>query len=339
MRTNRLVAVAALAAFCAVPPALAQRPALGPSELGSPPEAFARFSTDYRALVAAAMPRVSASEIARRLKRIQVQTGAESPLGVRGASDWLALFGVDSRGAQPATELVDLASASYLADPEAGRFYMTLRLPAVAPVPREEFAKTIPAIRRAHDVLADKIGIPREEIFFVDFRETLAQSTPEPQSRETETEIESAGATTTLLRAVDGLLVDGSFARFTSMDARTFEMVDVRWPRMRLVPEVERKAVLHPAQHLEAVVRRIAATEQQKAVNVIMAVVLRPVPAGHGVYFVPSLRVGVLPRSEPGRDGVRTDAGERFYLDLIEGMEGLGDRDERELAPENLDRR
>jgi hypothetical protein len=335
----RSLIVCAVIAAAAAFPSHAQR-AGAPSDLGSPPEAAGMFSTDYRALVSAALPRVSPAELARLVKQVQREADGGIALAVGDVNSWTSLFGLrdDSQSLERTTELVDAGNASYLADPQAGRFYVTLRHADEAPVPREQFAKTIPDIRRAHQALAGRIGIPAGEIFFVDFRETLAQSTPQSRTGEPDLPIESAGATTTLLRAVGGLMVDGSHARMSSLDAARFEMVDVRWPAMRLVPEVERKGLVYPGQLMDRIAGRIAATAGGRPVNVLMAVVLRPIAAGHGFYFVPSLRVGVAPKSEPMRDGFRTEAGERFYIDLIEGMEAFGDRDEREAAPENQER-
>jgi hypothetical protein len=342
MKAHALFVIAVLAAGCASQTATVPRADAPRADLGTPREAVATYSTDYRALVAAALPRITDAELRSLLSQAMKEAAAEKPLAVRDIGGWAGLFGlsVDPAKAGRPGELIDAGNASYLADAEAGQFYMTVRRPEVKPVPRPEFAQRIPAIRRAHEALADRIGIPRREIFFVDFRETLAQSTPRAQLPGTvESPIESVGATTTLLRAVGGLLVDGSAVRITGVDADRLEMVDVRWPQIRLAPDVLMKDVLSPARHADRVVRRLTANEQGKPVNVLMAVVLRPVRANHRVYFVPSLRVGILPKSEARRDGYRTDAGQELYFDLIAGAEELGDRDAREPVPENLERK
>lgn len=339
MKPIQLIVMAMLVGGCAVRPPM--KPTSPPSDLGSPPEVLAEFSTDYRVLVAAALPRVTADELRRRLNRVRTEAAETKPLAIRDAAAWAGLFErkVDPLLLEHATELVDTDDASYLVDPEIGRFYVSIRYPDLAPVPRQKFEQLIPDIRRAHEVLAEeKIGISRHEIFFVDFRETLVQSTPRPGlAGAREGPIECAGATTTLLRAVGGILVDGSFARISSVDARRVEMADVRWPPLRMAPEVEDRTVVAPARLADRVVERISSTAQGKPVNVLMAVVLRPMRADHRIYFVPSLRVGISPKSEPGKDGYQTEAGEEVYFDLVAGMEELADRDERE-PKENLER-
>jgi hypothetical protein len=340
MRLHALIALALVAGGCAGQQAI---PPPGPprADLGTPPEALSAFSTDYRALVAAAMPRISEGELRSLLGRAVKEAAEDKPLAVRDVREWAALFGltVDPAGAGRPGELIDAGNASYLVDTEADQFYMTVRRPGTTPVTRSEFAGRISAMRRAHEALADRIGIPRRQIFFVDFREILAQSTPRPQlAGARESAVETVAATTTLLRAVAGMLIDGSAVRMTSVDADRLEMVDVRWPSLRLAPEVALKDVVSPARLADRVVSRLTTNEGGKPVNVLMAVVLRPLRANHRIYFIPSLRVGVLPKSEARRDGYRTDAGAQFYLDLIAGMEDLADREEREPVPESLER-
>jgi hypothetical protein len=344
MRTHRTVVVVALAALgaLAAPSSQAQTPTAPPSDLGSPAGAFAAFSTDYKSLVAKALPPVTTAELARRLRETAAEAAAEKPIALRDLRSWAALFDlkIDPAKQERGAEMIDSENASYLVDPGAGRFYIAIRHAATAPFPRQDFQKLLPEIRRAHESLAAKIGIPARQIIFTDFRETLAQSTPQPKLRDArETAIESVGATTTQLRAVGGLLVDGSYVRIASIDARRFEMVDVRWPQIRLAPEVDEKSVLAPTLLADRITERVAATAGGKPVSVVMAVVLRPIHAAPRIYYVPSLRVGIQPKSERLRDGYRTDAGEQVYFDLVAGMEGLADRDERDLVPESLERK
>jgi hypothetical protein len=260
---------------------------------------------------------------------------------VRDAATWTALFGLDAKaraGDRPG-ELVDLDAGSFLADAEAGRFLVSLSHPDAKPMPRRDFARRLPEIRRAHEALADRIGLAQGEILHVDFREILAQSTPAPGlAGARESEIESFGATTTLLRSAGGLLVDGSWASLTSLDERRIDRVEVRWPPIRLLPEVATGKLLAPADLADRIVRRIDSAARGREVNVLMAVVLRPVAAGARTYFVPSLRVGVAPRAVKAGDGYSTEAGEEFYLDLVAGLEELPERDGRDLVPQNLER-
>jgi len=311
------------------------------SDLGSPREAATVYSSDYRALVAGALPKVGADALGRRLTAVRAEAERARGLSARDAASWTALVGLDAgprKGDRPG-ELVELDAGAYLVDAEAGRFLASLAHPDAKPVPRRELARQLPEIRRAHEALAERIGLPKTEIFHADFREILAQSTPAPGlAGARESEIESFGATTTLLRASGGLLVDGSYATLTSLDARRLDRVEVRWPAIRLLPEVDGGKLLAPADLADRLMRRIESAARGREVNVLMAVVLRPVAAGARTYFVPSLRVGVTPKSVKQGDGYVTEAGEELYVDLVAGLEDLPERDDRELVPENLER-
>jgi hypothetical protein len=116
-------------------------------------------------------------------------------------------------------------------------------------------------------------------------------------------------------------------------------MVDVRWPQLRLAPEVDERSVLAPAVLADRITERVAAAGGGKPVSVVMAVVLRPIHDAPRATYVPTLRVGIKPQSEKQNNGYRTDAGEQLYFDLVAGFEGLADRDQRDLVPESLERK
>ena len=118
MQTRSLVVAATL---CAAWPALA---AAQSSNLGSPAESGRRFSADYKAVVTAALPTVTADELAERVKAAVVEDAAERPLAIADARSWGALFGVDAPAGAVGDELVDGENASYLVAPDAGRLYI-----------------------------------------------------------------------------------------------------------------------------------------------------------------------------------------------------------------------
>ena len=323
MQTRSLVVAATL---CAAWPELA---AAQSSNLGSPAESGRRFSADYKAVVTAALPTVTADELAERVKAAVVEDAAERPLAIADARSWGALFGVDAPAGAVGDELVDGENASYLVAPDAGRLYIALRGKPKT-YSREAYGRLLPQIRLAHAELAERIGLPSRQFFFTDFRETLAQSTPRQLGEIPDGPIESVGATSTFVRAVGGLLVDGSSFRVSSLDPDRIDMADVRWPRMVLAPEVDAARVFAPSQLTDRIVERIRASENGP-VSVRMAVVLRPVANGRGTAFVPALRVSVLPQPERLADGLHTEAGQQFYFNLVAGLPALEEGDGREV--------
>jgi len=335
---NRRIDIVALAIAMAALPARAQQPTA--SDLGSP-AAAAAASADYRSLVEASLPQVSASDLAARLQAA-AKEGREGLL-VRDVRAWAALFDLPLDRLSPeqakaaGNEILDLERGSLRVKPEEGRFWVALRVGETKPYPRQEYTRLVPEIRRAHAALAERIGIPKAQVHFTDFRETLTQTTPRPGlPGARESAIESIGATTTLLRAVGGILVDASFVRIVSVDPQRVEMVDVRWPEIVFAPGIEFDKIQAPRALAARLVERVTEAAQKRPVQVLMAVVLRPLRAPYRTWFVPSLRVGVVPKSERLADGYRTDAGEVLYVDLVPGFE---ERDRKEVAPESLERK
>jgi hypothetical protein len=158
-------------------------------------------------------------------------------------------------------------------------------------------------------------------VFFVDFRETLSQASANPNSvGAIDMPIMSEGATTLVLRGIAGLQVERSKFLASSLDADQLELVTLEWPHVRLSPHVWQTQVMEPRQAAPEIVAHLAKNAHDKPVNVRMAVVLRDVMEDGALTFVPALRVGVQPQSVATRDGVITEAGEVFYVDLVRGV-------------------
>jgi hypothetical protein len=299
------------------------------SPLGSPAGQLGRYSSDYAAVVRAATPRVSAAELAKLLEGARRAAAAEKPLAVTDLRQLERFFGLRERGKPDARGYLDVGEAVYRVDPEQQRFYLVRRWDETKPVPRSDFAPRLEEIRAAHRALAERLGIPSSEIFFADVREILSETDGNPGlGNSIQGEILAEGAVTTLLRAVGGIQVEGSYARFSSIDAQRIDHVDVRWPAVRIPERALAKGLRTPRETLDGIVRRVTEDSRGEAVNVRMAVVLRPVESGSGkgeLEFVPSLKVGVEPRSVKTRDGYRTDAGEIFYVDLLRGAPAIAE--------------
>ena len=129
----------------------------------------------------------------------------------------------------------------------------------------------------------------------------------------------SEGATTLALRAIAGLQVERSKFLASSLDAAQLEVVTLEWPSVKLSPHVWQTQVMEPRQVAQEIAAHVAKNAQGKPVNVRMAVVLRDVVEDGALTFVPTLRVGVQPQPVATHDGVITEAGEVFYVDLVRG--------------------
>ena len=287
------------------------------SPLGSSAQTVDRFTTNYAEAVRAALPKVNREMLTKLVENVRAAAAAEKPLAIANARDLQKLFSLRDRGQADSTDYVDAGEAVYKLAPD--RIYVAWRTTESKPVPRAAFRTEIPAIRAAHESLAAQIGIPRQQVLFVDFREILSQTDGHPVlERGVQGEIQSEGGTTTLLRAVGGVLVEGSYARMTSVDGKRLAAVDVRWPRLQL-SEAMRPGVRSPDELLEPIVRRVEQSAGQLPVNVRMAVVLRPTNKERPGDVVLSLKVGMTPKAVKTEQGFRTDAGEGLLRRPREG--------------------
>ena len=290
------------------------------SPLGSPSALVGRYTNNYEEAVRAALPEVDSSAIVKVMEAVRVASAAEKPLVIVTVRDLEKFFSFRERGLLNDSTYVDVGEAVYRFDNGAGRIYVAWRLGSVAPVARKQFAAEIPAIRSAHDALIERLGIPRQEVMFVDFREILSETDGHPVlEKGVKGEIQSEGATTTVLRAVAGVLVEGSYLRVSSVNGKRLASLDMRWPIVRLSEATFASGFRPPKDALEAIVKRVSASSGDLAVNVRMAVVLRPVDPARPTEFVPALKIGVQPRTVKTDQGYRTDAGEVFYSDLVRG--------------------
>lgn len=181
-----------------------------------------------------------------------------------------------------------------------------------------------------HLAIAEKIGIQKSDIFFVDFRETLSQSDADPRlGKIAPTPIESESATSTILRAVDGVMIDGSFLRMSSVDEKSHRAVDLRWPAVQLGKDA--LSELRPPKALaDSIIKRVDQSSKGASINVRMAVVLRAIDRAKPSEFVPMLRIAIKPKAIKTDTGFNTDAGEMFYMNLATGLPEFADADEVE---------
>lgn len=299
------------------------------SPLGSNAAVAGRYSTNYAEAVRAALPKANAAMLTKLLANVQKAAAAEKPLAIADPRQLEKTFGLRERGDADASGYLDVGEAAYKVDTQRQRFYLVRRYADVQPVSRKEFEPELKAIRTAHQELAERLGVPRQEVFFADFREILSETDGHPElEKGVKGEIQSAGAVTTMLRAVGGILVEGSYLRLSSIDAKRLELMDLRWPAVHLSDATLKKGLRSPVESLPSITKRIAAESKGQAVSVRMAIVLRPVAASataRVTKFVPSLKVGVVPQSVKTENGYRTDAGEIFYIDLVRGAPAFAD--------------
>jgi hypothetical protein len=300
------------------------------SPLGTPASEANVYSDSAATAVMRALPTISAEELSAMMKKMQVTLAAQKPLALQSTAELEKLFSIRSRGEEVIDDFTDSGDASYRFTKETGRARVLWRQAETKGIPRAQFAARLEPIRATHLAIAEKIGIQKSDIFFVDFRETLSQSDADPRlGRIASTPIESESATSTILRAVDGVLIDGSFLRMSSVDEKSHRAIDLRWPVVQFGKNAlsELRA---PKALADSIIKRVDQSNQGSAINVRMAVVMRAMDRAKQSEFVPMLRVAIKPKSIKTETGFNTDAGEMFYMNLATGLPEFADGDEVE---------
>lgn len=120
-------------------------------------------------------------------------------------------------------------------------------------------------------------------------------------------------------RAVEGIMVDGSYVKVLSKDARTNEGLVINWPRFQLHPELQKFDVKSKDEIVnEALVHLKRVANPKNESNIKMAVVFRPVMMGETKIFIPAMKIGLY--SRPVSDTLADEKGENgdlFYVDLM----------------------
>lgn len=300
------------------------------SPLGTPASEANVYSDSAAEAVKRALPAISAEELSAMMKKMQATLATQKPLALQSTAELEKLFSIRSRGEEVIDDFTNSNDASYRFSKETGRARVLWRQGETKGIPRAQFAARLEPIRATHLAIAGKIGIQKSDIFFVDFRETLSQSDADPRlGKVASTAIESESATSTILRAVDGVMIDGSFLRMSSMDEKNHRAVDLRWPSVTLGKNAlsELRA---PKALADSIIKRVEQSNKGSAINVRMAVVMRSVDRAKPGEFVPMLRIAIKPKAIKTDTGFNTDAGEMFYMNLASGLPEFADADDVE---------
>lgn len=318
MKTRYITSLLALAFAMAGSPAWAQAQTQD-NPLGTPAAAVGKFSENYAEAVRMALPPIDSAGLAKVMERVRAAAANSKPLAISNSAELEKLFRLRSRNPDKSGDFVDAGDAIYRFEPQAGRLYVTWRQTDVKPVARRTFTSRIKGIRASHEALASRLGISADEVMFTDFREVLTKTdrrVPASTAATADTPIMAEGGTTTMLRAVGGVLVEGSYLRVSSPDAKRMSLLKASWPRVQLA-DASTRQLRAPKDMLDEFAKRIASDSRGVPVSVRMAVVLRPVDPDKPGVFVPSLKIGVEPKAIKTADGYRTDAGMVYYSDLL----------------------
>ena len=284
------------------------------SDLGTPNQYFESFNKEYRKAVTQAMPTFKVKLLQRKFQMLL----EKYPQGLPGAKI-RTLKALQESFSLPPMEL--RRGQTFYEDPKGkfaaevnmklGQVQFYKNMEAIAPITPALAKAQMPMVVKAHDMVLRKLGIPSEQLMFKSTNFLYMQGESNPQVGPVKkTEVKVDQTLTYGLRQLDGLMVEESHVKFISKDPKNLEGIDVAWPDFKFHPEIRRIALKSKAELEEAVYKQIMEQEPKgTAINVRIAVVLRPVLLRAQKYFVPSVKVGVYSK--------RGEAGNLFYVDLL----------------------
>jgi hypothetical protein len=285
---------------------LAASSAADTNDLGSPAESAQLYSEDYAGLVDAALPRFDSELLGRRLATVRAKyPNGYDPLRLRKISDIEDVLGLPHSTAG-GTDFVSTKTATYGISQGSGRVHYARNLEGQPPMDFKLAQASQRELEARHLDLLAQVGIDRSQVLFANTG-VMSLRTQSIEMSDDKALLAADSVFTYALRNIDGLQVEGSAAKIASRGAGNVVGMSLRWPGVLLHPQLtsfKLKSTDELKREVTAEVERVA---NRGVVNVQMAVVLRPVKLDGRRVFVPSLKVGVLPRDE---------AGAMFYVDL-----------------------
>ncbi len=285
---------------------LAASNAADTNDLGSPAETAQLYSEDYARLVDAALPRFDGEVLGRRLAAVRAKyPGGHDPLRLRKISDIEALLGLP-HGETGGTDYVATKTETYGISAASARVHYARNLEGEKPMDFAEAERSQRELEARHLDLLGRAGIDAGQVLFAKtgIMSLRTQAAGMPDESAT---LAADSVFTYALRNIDGLQVEGSEARIASRGAGDIVSLSLRWPAVLLHPQLTSFKLKSTDELKREALAEVARAANGAVVNVQMAVVLRPVKLDGRRVFVPSLKVGVLPREE---------AGAMFYVDL-----------------------
>jgi hypothetical protein len=262
-------------------------------------------SEDYAALVERAFPPFDGAVLSRRLATIRrAYPEGYDTVNVRKIEDLEALLGLP-HSAVNGGDYVATEKATYGISATSGRIHYARNIDAEPPMAFDLAQRTQRDIEARHVELLAKMGIDAKQVLFANTG-ILSLRTQERGAPEESAKLQADAVFTYALREIDGLQVEGSEAKLASRDGGLVNL-SLRWPAMQLHPELADFSLKSGDELKREVLAQVEAAANRSPVSVRMAVVLRPVKVRSGRVFVPSIKVGVMPKEE---------AGAIFYVDL-----------------------
>ena len=279
---------------------------------------------DYRGVVEASFPRYKNADLKKRFSDIK----QKYPRGRDNIKLWSLdaierTFGLSRQKRESQDTRVETENRAYSADRAKGRVFLYDAEGQPEFMTETEGRRALAQVAKQHERVLEQAGITKDEILFKKTSMMLMQAMTSPEKgapKETEPLVRSIQ--TYALRAVDGIMVEGSAAKIGSRAPGKVEMLDIKWPPFEYPPQVRSFELRKNDVIKSRVTERVKQVARGRQANVKMAVVLRPVSVEGKQYYVPSLKVGIQAGAE-GDEG----EGALIYEDLLQEQVQYDDAD------------
>lgn len=281
------------------------------NDLGSPAESRSLLSSDYNKLVDAALPKFENQALKSRFEVVvkKYPQGIDT-LKIRSLGDVEKLLNLKPQEHAPELRMLRLQDMSYDVHPAKGKVRFIREVKQPMALSKLAGMQRLPEFARMHEDILDKMGISKDQIFFKETSLLLSQSSTNPKTGQVKrTEPVVAGVTTYVVRAIDGMIVEGSSAKITTFSDKGIDAVRLKWPRFQLSPAIKSYELKDSESLKRKIVDRVKAIAGKENANVKMAVVLLPIESGESYDMVPAMKVAVT--TENAGEGVI------FYENLL----------------------
>ncbi len=306
------------------------RPQVNPSEMGSSAKTAGSFNQNLAVSTRMALPTYDDAALGKVFEMVAKKyVRGFDPLQI----NLEAINKYYQIKANPEGEAQEL-DFSYQISKKDGRIYLHRDRSSIRPYSVEQGAKELRMASLTHPELLKNFGIDKTQLLFLKPNMVLLEGIEKlrnggfgkPEAALVDN-IFSYGQ-----RSIEGIMIEGSYVKVISKDARTLESLVINWPRFQMHPGIARFDLKSKTQILDEALKHLKeVTNPRHESNVKMAVVFRPVMIGGDRVFVPALKVGLYSRpigvnfaDEKGENG------EMFYVDLIKQPLKYTDKDERD---------
>jgi hypothetical protein len=281
------------------------------SELGSQAEARQTLSNEYTQIVDKAFPKYDGEMLKMKFE----STAKKYPEGldtirVRKLPDIEKQLKLKPMQHETGATMYKGDGILYEVNPEMGKIRFRQEILKPMALSKTMARQVLPKVTKQHEMLIKNMGVTKEQIFFMKTSLLMSQGTTDPKmGQEKKTDPVVTGVTTHVVRALDGIIVEGSGAQVTSFTTDKINSVRIDWPRIQFHPRIMSYELKSQESIKEAISNRVKEVAKGEKASVKMAVVLLPIMEEGKSYMVPVMKVGV--RTENG------GAGLIFYENLL----------------------